>query len=452
MAHAVQADNEAAAFTLKPYFDVCRVSPAFFEGFGRGMGCVEAVAQGEELLRISLSRCWTAEAAKACPELAALGEELLEAISDASLIAFHILVVRSQVMAATDECRREHVSLLESADFETLLDWNSEDLQMLAGSKWMMVAQACRQDIVDEFAELEDILGEFLQSHQITADSFLWAHRLLISRSLQFFMDDGSVLYLLGPGQDMFNHSVDVPLGFDDVSLSTCSNTGQRSLVIRAYRDFKASEQAFYSYSGASNGRLLFMAGFVLPDNPFNSVELACGFPVTADTLPMFQSLAQGLDAGLRTPGSAAAEAMKNEFIETLPNDSETPNEAVLHVRLGGEALHAQLERVLAFFRLHQVCRGGATPSADDLAACDRDAASRVRAVGQLRGQLQQMLECYPRTLEQDEAELPGAEAAAAGGDAAARRKASCLRVLIGEKQIFAQALAYLEKHLAPAA
>jgi len=410
------------------------------------MCCTEAVGRGEELLRISLDNCWTAEAARACPELATLGEELLEAISDASLITLHVLVIRSQRSAAKDLCRQEHVQLLDSAIFETLLDWSSEDLQMLAGSKWAMVAQACRRDIADEFAELDEVLGEFLQEYSISAESFLWAHRLLISRSLQFFMDDGSVLYLLGPGQDMFNHSVDVPSGFDDVSLCTCENTGQRSLIIRAYRDFKANEQAFYSYSGACNGRLLLMAGFVIPENPFNAVELACTFPVTAASLPLFRSLAEGLDAGVRAPGSAAAEETKNEFIETLPHNSDQAHALLLHVRLGGNALNAQLERVLAFFRLAGICRGRSSPSADDLAACDTDTNSRAQAAGQLRDHLQQMLGCYPSTLEQDLAAFPEVEAAAAAGDAVASRKSSCLRVLIGEKQIFAEALAYLGK------
>ena len=92
-------------------------------------------------------------------------------------------------------------------------------------------------------------------------------------------MDDG-LLYILGPGQDMFNHSVEAPHGSEDVVL--LGSGEERALVIRAFKDFAAGEQAFYSYSGSCNGRLLMLAGFVLPDNPNDSVELAFTFSTSA--------------------------------------------------------------------------------------------------------------------------------------------------------------------------
>merc|ERR1719336_3751674 len=119
-------------------------------------------------------------------------------------------------------------------------------------------------------------------------------------------MEGGELLYILGPGQDMFNHSLDAPVGSEDVVL--CGSGDARELVIRAYKAFAAGEQACYSYSGACNGRLLMMAGFVLPDNPYDAVELAFPFDVSEASLPLFQALARGLNAGLPAPGVAAAE------------------------------------------------------------------------------------------------------------------------------------------------
>eukprot|EP00931_Biecheleriopsis_adriatica_P104848 TRINITY_DN79468_c0_g1_i1.p1 TRINITY_DN79468_c0_g1~~TRINITY_DN79468_c0_g1_i1.p1 ORF type:complete len:462 (+),score=95.68 TRINITY_DN79468_c0_g1_i1:33-1388(+) len=445
--------QEAEAFAkLAQCFDVCRLQPADFPGFGRGMSCTEPVAKGDELLRIPVDKCWSASAARATPELAVLGEELLEAISDASLIALHLLVVRSQGASCTDVYRWGHVSLLESAVFETLLDWGPEDLSMLAGSKWAMIAPACRQDIQDEFKELEEIIEDFLKAHEIDSDGFLWAHRVLISRSVQFFMEDGSMLYLLGPGQDMLNHSADVPIGVEDVCLRAAEGSSEKALVVSAYRDFEKGEQAFFSYSAASNGRLLLCAGFVLEENPFNVVELEMRFPVTPSSLSLFQSLAQGLDSGVRVPGAAVAEETSKEFMQTLPPDAEQPTEVGLNVRLGGDDLRAQLERILAFFRLSLLCRGGAAPSAEELASSDSNPEQRRLAVEMLRRQLQQMLGGYPNKVDDDEAALPDAEAAASSGDSAARRKVSCLRVLIGEKRIYAQALTYLESILVPKA
>mmetsp|Transcript_29434 Transcript_29434/g.62661 ORF Transcript_29434/g.62661 Transcript_29434/m.62661 type:complete len:449 (+) Transcript_29434:89-1435(+) len=443
---AAKADE---AFPLGPHFEVCRVRPAHFEGFGRGMRCTEAVQRGQELLSISVNKCWTAEAAKRCSQIAALGDELLEAVSDATLIALHILVVRAQGEAA-EEMRREHVALILSAEFETLLDWSAEDLRSLAGSKWAMIAPTCKQDIIEEFQELEELLGDFFAAHGIDLASFLWAHRALISRSMQFFMEDGSMLYILGPGQDMFNHSMEVPTSSEDVNLATSEASGERLLVITAYKDFAEGEQAFYSYSCASNGRLLMNAGFVLAENPFDAVELMFTFPVSRDVLPLYLKLAEGLDAGIRRSGSAMVEETKPEFLETLPagENEEEPSEVALHIRLGCAALAAQLERMLAFFRLAHLCHGGAVPTPAALASCDANVEGRAWALKQLRASLLAMQKGYERSLEEDEAELSVAETTAVAADKGAKRRAMALRVLVGEKRIYRRAFDFLEGKL----
>jgi len=417
------------------------------------MRCTEDVREGEEFMAIAVSKCWTASAARECPELAALGEDVLECVSEYSLIALHMLVVRSQSSAAED-FRGRHIALLTSAEFETLLDWEEAELQMLAGSKWAMVPPACKQDIEQEFEELEDVLGEFFSAHAIDSASFLWAHRVLMSRAVQFFMEDGSMLYVLG-GADMINHSVDVPVGNDDVKLRRSEASGEQLLTVCACKDYQSGEQAFFSYSDASNGRLLMMAGFAVADNPFDAVELMLTFPVSPHSLPHYLTLAKALEAGLRTPGAAVTEETKAEFLETLPPEAEQPTEVALHVRLNQNMLSAQLERVLAFFRLQQLCRGGTAPTPEELAASFEDShnasvqgSGRNQALKSLQGALVSMHKGYPRSLAEDQAELSIAEAAAKYGNRAAQRKAMALRVLIGEKLVFQKALALLEEKL----
>ncbi|CAE7662812.1 unnamed protein product [Symbiodinium sp. CCMP2456] len=175
---------------------------------------------------------------------------------------------------------------------ETLLDWADEELEVLAGSKWQMVAHEMREDIIAEHAELEEVIGDFLQTHGITQEKFLWAHKILLSRAMTFYREGGSRLMVLGPGQDMFNHSCEA-VGYEDVKLETVE--GKDMLVIRAFKPFAEGEQAFYSYSPASNGRLLLMGGFVVPENPFDSVELMLTFPVNPSSAPLFQQLAEGV-------------------------------------------------------------------------------------------------------------------------------------------------------------
>merc|ERR1711971_826598 len=105
-----------STFPLQSHFEVCRVWPADFPGFGRGMRCTEDVRKGDEFLSLPLEKCWTVAAARSCPEIAALGEDVLECVSEYSLIAIHMLVAKSQGADAED-FRRAHLELLSSAHF-----------------------------------------------------------------------------------------------------------------------------------------------------------------------------------------------------------------------------------------------------------------------------------------------------------------------------------------------
>eukprot|EP00439_Symbiodinium_sp_Y106_P082666 s415_g22.t1 len=287
------------------------------EGYGSGMICCRPVERGEVLLRLDLSVCWTAETAQrssgALAELGDLAAELSEAtqtlgkasrkavrLCEYSTIALHLLVVSNG--AAAERFRHEHVKTMCATTTETLSD---EELEALAGSKWQMVAHEMREDIIAEHAELEEVIGDFLQTHGITQEKFLWAHKILLSRAMTFYREGGSRLMVLGPGQDMFNHSCEA-VGYEDVKLETVE--GKDMLVIRAFKPFAEGEQAFYSYSPASNGRLLLMGGFVVPGNPFDSVELMLTFPVNPSSAPLFLQLAEGLRSAPLADGAAVAE------------------------------------------------------------------------------------------------------------------------------------------------
>lgn len=416
-----------SVFPLQSYFD-CRVQPCDFEGYGRGMACMEDVAAGTELLAVPLSQCWTVAAAQRCSALAPLAP--LD-ISDPSLLALHILVVRFLGEQA-EPVRKEHMKLMESAKFETLMDWSPEDLDVLRGSKWFMVAGAMKQDIREEFAELQDTIGEFLTSYGITWESFLWAHSLVISRSMAFFEGDGSLLYLIAPGHDLFNHSRQADVS-DVVQLEALEGSDEKQLVVRAYKDLRHGEQAFISYSKASSGRTLLLSGFVVPDNPFDAVELSLTFPVTEHTLPLYMRLAEALEAEVRKPGSVVVELTENEFLELHPADDPKPSEVTLHIRLSLAALGGQIERILAFVRLSNLCKMKAEVTHEDVTLSDKDPGERRRALEGLRAALESMQRGYRSTEAEDELELLQ--------DSLPCRRRAALHVVLGEKRIFRQAL-----------
>ncbi|CAJ1423375.1 unnamed protein product [Effrenium voratum] len=397
--------------SLHALWDASCVRLRELDGYGCGMVCTEDVQKGGVLLTLPLDVCWTAATARRILAHSAVDAELLEAISDATAIVLHMLME----IKGLDGFRKQHMAFLQRSKVETLLDWSAAELKRLQGSKWPMVCEALRQDILSEYQELSEILEELFQAFEITAEKFLWAHKVLLSRMVAFLREGGSRLLVLGPGQDMFNHSHEA-VGSEDVVLE--EREGLEVLVVRAFKDFKAGEQAFYSYSPASNGRLLLMGGFTLPDNPFDSVELVLTFPVTAYSAPLFEQLAAGLQS-VRKPGAVVMEETEDEFL-AMGEESTEATEASLHV-------------------LDELSRCNPHLTSELVAVSDGDVAARRRNLERLRGFLEQMAAQYERPLEDDEAAL---------ATSPSLREVQALQVLIGEKRIFRKALRLLDEKL----
>ena len=438
-------DDEVAALAL--HFDVCRVQSELFPATGRGMGCVADVGKGEDLLAIPLHCCWTAEAARSHAALAALGDEVLDAITPENLIALHLLLVKATrkedaTATAADRCRWQHARLLAATPVETLWDWSEEELSHLAGSKWQLAPGWSKQDTLQDFDEWSEYapLQSLFAAASIDASAFLWAHGVLMSRMISFSRPDGSTLHVIAPGVDMFNHDINAPVSDDDVKLEA-SAEGKQMLVVRANRAYTVGEQAFFSYSGVSNGRLLFSGGFVLPNNVWDSVELALSLPLHARSAPLYEQLATTLDSGAGR-GGAFAEFMPSEFLEMVPpsEPASAPTAVVLHVRLAGATVGEQIERVIPFYVAEAAGRGASGGS---------EAAERDAAAGRLRAGLDEMLSGYPASLQQNEEALAALEAApahAAGGEAqASRRRRHALHVIVGEQRILQRGLHILE-------
>jgi len=303
------------------------------------------------------------------------------------------------------------------------------------------VAEALKEDMLAEYAELEEIIGDFFVEHNITLARFLQAHKVILSRSTYFFQADGSCRMLLAPGQDYFNHSVDAPIGSDDVNLETSERNGVESVVVRACQDYAIGDQAFWSYSSnASNGRLLLMGGFVVADNPCDGVELTFTFPVDRGSQPLFEALARSLRSGVDKPGSASVEETKDEFVQTLPPGDPLPTEMSLHMKLTMTDLEGQLERTMAFLRLDDMIRSGQPLSAQVLVIGDINDAIQQRTWQKLKRSLETMQAGYERGLEQDMEELKAAKVGS--------RREKALQVLVGEKKIFRRALEVIVEKL----
>lgn len=480
-ADAACEENDAFA-ELMPWLKVCRVQPSEFVDTGRGMRCTTSVAKGEVLMAIPLAACWTPAAARRIfarlPN--ALDADVIDALSNENLLVISILILSGAAGATVavpntyDECRLRHARLLKATRIETLWDWTDEELQLLCGSKWQMAPSWSRDDTLADFLDFCEYppLRALFEMHLIDSDAFLWGHKVLNSRMISFKRADGSTLLVVPPAVDLFNHEVaHGDVCDDDVRIERDGgrgvdeeeDEGDAVLVVRATRDYARGEQAFFSYSSASNGRLLMSGGFVLAENPWDSVELALTLPLHPLSTSLYADLAEALDRG-GARGGAFAEFMPAEFLVLAPPAEEgaRPTEAVLHVRLAAATLDAQLGRVIPFLVAEQLGRAIPADAAGEAtlsAAALEDEAQRRVARARLCDCIAALAAGYraggSQTLDDDERALA---ALPAGGSCesrpvheeqpsarAMRRKHDALRVRIGERRILERAMESLQ-------
>lgn len=447
--------NAEAAKALAETFGCpsCRVVPAEFPGRGSGMACINDVTLGERLLIVPLSRCWTAEAARASPEVSAilgdLPEEMLQ--SDAVLMSLHILAERAKGNAAEPH-RKAHLAMLPK-DVESLLSWSEEELEWIQGSKWHMVAKACADDIAAEYNEIAESLGpEKLAPFGPEAkEGYIWAQKVLLSRSIKFFRgEDAPPLECLVPLQDMLNHGGERYT--NDIRAERVDGSEEECICVYASRDYVAGEEALHCYSSASNGRLLMGCGFVVEDNPNDSVELTLTLPVTQATLPIFRALAKACVLPGLAPGEAVSDDAleRQEFLELPDDGGDLSAGVVVHFRLTAEKPMGEAH-LRPFLRL--ACGGSPVREESSpwpavaAAAALRDGAPshdvERRALKTLKAAMGGMNSQYPQSLEQEEAEL-----AALSAEDRSSRRGMALRVVVAEKRLFLAGIAAADAEL----
>lgn len=417
------------------------------------MACVEDVPAGERLLIVPLSRCWTAENARASPEVSAilgdLPEEMLQ--SDAVLMSLHMLAERAKGDAAEPH-HRVHLAMLPK-EVESLLSWTDEELEGIQGSKWHMVAKACADDIAAEFSEIAQALGpnKLTPFGPKAAEGYVWSQKVLLSRSIKFFRgEDEAPLECLVPLQDMLNHGGERYT--NDIRAERVAGIEEECICVYASRAYVAGEEALHCYSSASNGRLLMGCGFVVENNPNDSVELTLTLPVTKATLPIFRALAEACVLPRLAPGEAVSDDAleRQEFLELPDDDGDLSAGVVVHFRLTAEKPMGEAH-LRPFLRLavggSPVREESAPWPAVAAAASLRDGAPshdvERRALKTLRAAMGGMNANYPRPLKEDEAEL-----SALSPEGLSSRRGMALRVVAAEKRLFLAGIAATDVEL----
>ncbi|OQS00279.1 hypothetical protein THRCLA_06065 [Thraustotheca clavata] len=313
-----------------------------------------------------------------------------------------------------------HIAVLPKT-FHNILYFSQKEIEELQGSNVYYVALQLQQQVTSDFEELKvNILPETLRSlvgdhsadavlEAYTIENYKWALSVIWSRFVSVATSSDTMVKCMVPVFDMFNHNPTAQMAHGFNPRSNC-------FVLQSHQYWEAGSQVFINYGALPNHKLLTLYGFVLPENPYDCVELWA--PMSPDA-PYYKR--------------------KMSFFEShgLGHHSRVPFELTT---LGIN------EDLLAYLRIQRM-------EVEDLSSFegssfayqplgDENEKSTLTA---LIFALQQMLERFPTSIEEDEAILKNEKST---DEESHKRMTVLLR--ISDKKILNQHINWLQEKLIP--
>ncbi|KAJ0393386.1 hypothetical protein P43SY_001233 [Pythium insidiosum] len=170
-----------------------------------------------------------------------------------------------------------HLRLLPTT-YNNLLYFHDDELSQLDGTGLFLVAQQMRAKVRRDHARLRELLA--LETAFATDDGvvppidewfsleqYRWALSTIWSRFVSVELPDSATVKAMVPVFDMLNHDplAQVAHGF---------NASTQAFELVAHQHWSAGAQLFINYGPLSNHKLLALYGFVLPENPYDAVEV----------------------------------------------------------------------------------------------------------------------------------------------------------------------------------
>ncbi|CAE7522314.1 LSMT-L [Symbiodinium necroappetens] len=308
-----------------------------FEGTGRGVAALRDTEEGEVLLEVELKHCWTAERARE-----ALG---IDGLSEKEAILAHLMVASAgKDGGKSPSCHLQQLPTLEEMNLPNF--WASEDLDELEGSEVQTHALRLQEELPEDFSQLCKKLksSTFELAETLSFASYQWAWSIYSSRVMSLSVSEGSPIFAIVPGLDMFNHSPWVPPGLFKLDCE------RNMVVMRAGVRLAAGEQVFINYAQPMfNSQMLQSFGFVLEEEEeaLQSSQITLSLQVSAAKLMLQKRLLDATDGGhemLHSPASADFEGLQELIVRhTLTLQEPLPPAFLGMVRaqhLQGDALH----------------------------------------------------------------------------------------------------------------
>lgn len=232
-----------------------------FEGFGLGGVARADVKEGEALVRVP---------SNALVSLRDVRTKVFPDFTEWSANHLEPLMVWLLLEAGNDQSPFSPYFGILPDEFPTMpLFWTAEELQELEGTGLVGATAGVKAALEASFEHVSTKLVQpnpnVFKAEDFTFERWMWAYCVCVSRSWTVVKEE-QVDLVLAPLADMLNHDVAAsPLQY--------SEDGTH-VVISATREYTKGEQLFANYGKKSNYDLLSMYGFVLEDNPHDTMQI----------------------------------------------------------------------------------------------------------------------------------------------------------------------------------
>lgn len=426
--------NEWAGEALKVHVATDFVYEAGDEG-ERGVFIAEDIAPHAEVFRIPLDsvlsvRSFQANAAlKATPFF----QQLLPEREDEQLA---LALLYEKFVAGKASKWAKHIELLPET-YHNALFFTEQERALLKGSNLFFIAQQMDAKVASDFARLrESVLVELFENitesisldrfdAYFSLDNYRWALSTIWSRFVSLRIEDDApdaaaletskiqAIKGMVPVFDMLNHD-------PEAEMSHFVDAEARCFKLVSHQHWNAGSQLFINYGPLSNHKLLTLYGFVIPNNPFDAIDV---------WMPMDDATTKLYDA--------KAELLFHNGLDHDTNSFELTADEVNELLLVAVRIQEiECETTDQLERLAQKALDGEVISAEN----------EQTTLTRLIFTLEQMLEQYPGTQEEDDALLVELEKAATDAeDDHARHERMAIVVRQSDKYILAENIRMLK-------
>jgi len=247
------------------------------ESSGRGLLARRDVSDGDELLKIPMSMCFTKRSARK-----AIGKDALPAEINEYLAIACQLIHEKYLMGDKSDWKAYVGVLPEIDEVNPTFTWSDEDLKFLEGSPVIAATRSLQMKLAREYEALlggpTGLIAKFPErfpAEVFSRENWTWAFTMLFSRAIRLRnLRQGETLAMV-PYADLINHSPFSQAYIDArESGDWLFKTGDEEVILYADRSYRRMEQVYISYGPKSNADLLLLYGFAVERNPFNSVDV----------------------------------------------------------------------------------------------------------------------------------------------------------------------------------